>query len=69
MKKNKLKLLLSIIICLSFINIGGVFSYAGGSSGGGGSGYVGPAPPVVFDDEIMPIAIFKKWQPDKTGNY
>ena len=69
MKKNKLKLLLSIIICLSLINIGGVFSYAGGSSGGGGSGYVEPAPPVDFDDEIMPIAIFKKWQPDKTGNY
>ena len=70
MKKNKLKLLLSIIICLSLINIGGAFSYAGGgSSGGGGGGSVGPAPPVDFDDEIMPIAIFKKWQADKTGNY
>lgn len=67
MKKNKLKLLLSIIICFSLINIGGVFSYAGGgSSGGGGGGSVGPA---IFDDKIMPIAIFKKWQPDKTGNY
>ena len=70
MKKNKLKLLLSIIICFSLINIGGAFSYAGGgSSGGGGGGSVGPAPPVDFDDEIMPIAIFKKWQADKTGNY
>lgn len=64
MKKNKLKLLLSIIICLSLINIGGVFSYAGGSSGGGGWG--GPAD---FDDFIVPITVLKKWQPDKTGNY
>ena len=64
MKKNKLKLLLSIIICLSLINIGGVFSYAGGgSSGGGGGGSVG------HGDFIQPIAVFKKWQPDKTGNY
>ena len=64
MKKNKFKLLLSIIICLSLINIGGVFSYAGGgSSGGGGGGSVG------HGDFIQPIAVFKKWQPDKTGNY
>lgn len=67
MKKNKLKLLLSIIICFSLINIGGVFSYAGGgSSGGGGGGSVGPA---GNGDFIQPIVVFKKWKSDKTGNY
>ena len=61
MKKNKLKLLLSIIICFSLINIGGVFSYAGGSSGGGGFGFA--------SEPARPLIVKKVWQPDKTGNY
>ena len=61
MKKNKLKLLLSIIICLSLINIGGVFSYAGGSSGGGGWGF--------SSEWVRPLIVQKVWLPDKNGDY
>ena len=61
MKKNKLKLLLSIIICFSLINIGGVFSYAGGSSGGGGFGF--------SSEWVRPLIVQKVWLPDKNGDY
>lgn len=65
MKKNKFKLLLSIIICLSLINIGGVFSYAGGSSGGsgGGGGWSFSSEPT------RPLIVQKLWLPDKNGDF
>lgn len=61
MKKNKFKLLLSIIICLSLINIGGVFSYAGGSSGGGGWSF--------SNEHTRPLSVQKLWLPDKNGDF
>ena len=68
MKKNKLKLLLSIIICFSLINIGGVFSYAGGSSGGGGGSSGGSG--FSFGVQIIrPLIVQKIWLPDKNGDY
>ena len=66
MKKNKLKLLLSIIICFSLINIGGVFSYAGGSSGGGSSGGGGWS---FASEGARPLIVKKVWMPDKNGDY
>lgn len=62
MKKNKFKVLLSIIVCLCMINIGGMFSYAGGSSGGSSGGgfiYAGN----------FPFIVAKAWAPNSSGNY
>lgn len=61
MRKNKVRLLLSMLMCLCMINMGLMFSYAGGSSGGSGSGYVSSEPPDLL--------VAKIWKPDENGNY